>query len=432
MVKEETPVMSAKKIVLRTVIGILILALLAAAIYFLTRTDSESGEELIPVFTSDSKKLLSLDIKDGDESFTLKKSGGKWLMEGMEEAELVGNIAETLAAGLSNISSPMEVEKNASDLASFGLENAEHSVTLNFDDFSETLLIGLEANDDCYYCRLASSRDVYLISYDAIYLVFSGKTGFLSKEVYSLDQSGIEKISYRDVEIVREGDGWREVSPHTVYADSSVVESRILPSAASINAADIFTEAEKPFGTADFTVTIKTKDGDAHELSVIEEDEGYLVKYNKKDFVYELSEYALSFVDITGFDAASKYIMPIDISEISEMVFSSPDGDDTLSIEAPSSEAPVFYKNGAEADETNFRDFYQEVMALSFTGEGSASGEAEYSIKFTLESGGVTLVEFVPYSEAEYAVRIDGETSFITNRKNVRDVFSYIDRIKEV
>ena len=124
--------------------------------------------------------------------------------------------------------------------------------------------------------------------------------------------------------------------------------------------------------------------------------------------------------------------MPIDITTVTKIEFSAPDSENVLSIEAPSSEAPIFYKNGKEADETNFRDFYQTLMSLEFTGEGGASGKAEYSVRFTLESGDVTFVEFVPYSEAEYAVRINGGTNFITNRKNVRDVFSYIERIKEV
>ena len=69
-------------------------------------------------------------------------------------------------------------------------------------------------------------------------------------------------------------------------------------------------------------------------------------------------------------------------------------------------------------------------MSLTFTGTGTASGDAEYKINFEKENGDKVDISFIPYSEAEYAVRINGKANFIIAKKPVRDVFSYINNIK--
>lgn len=420
--------MGVKSILLKVLIGSIITAFLIGVIYFLSRPQEEPKEESITVFTSNPDEIRRIEIKE-EESFALVNRGGEWAMEGMEDIALVSNLAETLAESLANITSPLLAEQKSSDLGKFGLEEPRAEIKLVFGDDEQTFFVG-DKSGDYYYFRSASSEDVYVVSYDTVYLALSGKMSFLSKTFYTADAEDILKISYRDVVLEREGDGWREKSPYDMPADKNSVESVVLEPVTSIAAAEILTEAKMPKN--DTTIEITSGDGE-DRIKVSEAQDGfrYLTRENSR-YIYKVSESSLSFLDTGGFDILSLYVAPIDIQNAERIEFSSPEGECVLSIEAPASEAPVFYKDGKEADETNFRDFYQTLVSLQFKGEGKAQGSAEYTVTFFKTDGEVYNIEFVPFSDSDYAVRLDGKSGFTVSKKSVTDLFGYLDNIKTV
>lgn len=421
--------MSAKKIVLKIVIGLIAVALLVSAVVLLSRpSEEEEVNEEITVFTSNADDISLIEIT-GEDSFSLVKGEDGWVMRGMEDVPLVSNLPETLATSLANVASPMLVEQNAVDFSKYGLDEPRVRVKLVFSDDEETFLIGNDSGD-YYYFRLESSEDVYIVSYDTLYLTMIGKMGFLSKTVFTVSETDVTKIAYGDIVLERSGEEWLEITPYDMIADTNSVETVVLSPISSIVASEILSEAKTP--AHDTTLEVTTEDGTTR-LDISKEEDGYrYITREDSVYIYKVSTAALSFLEISGFDIMSLYIAPIDITTVSEIYFEAPEKTDVLSIEAPSSEAPVFYKNGEEADETNFRDFYQVLVSLQFKSEGKAQGEAEYSITFTMEDESVYKIEFVPMTDSEYAVRINGKGSFTVLKKSVTDLFGYIENIKTV
>jgi hypothetical protein len=421
--------MNAKKIIFRAIIGLVIVALLAGALYFLSRPEKEEEKEQdITVFTSNADDICSIEIQ-GEDTFTLVKEEDGWVMQGMEDVPLMSNLPETLASSLANITSPMLVEQKSTDLSKYSLDEPKVTIKLVFPDDEETFIIGDESGD-YYYFRLASSNDVYIVSYDSLYLAMNGKMGFLSKTVFSVDDESVTALSYKDIVLERDGDDWMEKSPYNMEADANSVETMILSQISSVVATDILQEAKLP--ETDAVVSVSTSEGET-KLTVTKAQDGYrFVTRSDSKYIYRVSAASMSFLDLSGFDIMSLYIAPIDITEVSSVEFVSPEKTTTLSIEAPSSEAPVFYKDSEEADETNFRDFYQTLVSLQFKGEGKASGSAEYKIIFTKEDGSVKTIEFVSMNDSDFAVVIDNESNFTVSKKSVTDLFGYLDKVKTI
>lgn len=421
--------MSAKKIILKIVIGLIAVAVLVLIAVLLSRPSEENeANEEITVFTSNAEDISLIEIM-GEDAFTLEKGEDGWVMQGMEDVPLVSNLPETLASSLANVTSPMLVERNASDLSQYGLDEPRARVRLVFPDDEETFLVGNDSGD-YYYFRIEPSKDVYIVSYDTLYLTMIGKMGFLSKTVFTVSEDSVTKIAYGDIVLERSGEEWKEITPYDMPADTNSVETVVLSPISSIVASEILSEVKSPaHGT---TLEVTTQEGTTR-LDISKEADGYrYITREDSEYIYKVKTDALSFLDISGFDIMSLYIAPIDISDVSEIYFEAPEKTDVLSIEAPSSEAPVFSKNGEEADETNFRDFYQVLASLQFKSEGKAQGEAEYSITFTLEDGSIYKIEFVPMTDSEYAVRINGRGDFTVLKKSVTDLFGYIENIKTV
>lgn len=420
--------MRVKTIIFKAAIGLLLVALLVLAAVMLSRRQTAEEPEDITVFTSNAEDIQLMEIT-GEDSFTLVKSGDGWKMQGMEDVPLVSNLPETLAESLANITSPMLVEQKAKDFSQYGLESPRVAVRIVFPDDEKTFFIGSRTGDYYYFC-IDSSEDVYIVSYDSLYLAMIGKMGFLSKTVFSVSAADVTRIAFGDIVLERSGDGWLEIAPYSMTADTNSVETAVLSPISAVVAGEILSEARTP--AHDTTVEVETAEGTVR-LDVSKEEDGFrYVTREDSDYIYKVSASALSFLDLGGFDIISLYIAPIDIASVSEIYFASPEGAEVLSIEAPTSEAPVFYRNGEEADETNFRDFYQVLVSLQFKAEGRAEGEAEYSISFAKTDGDIYKIEFVPYSDSDYAVRINGKGNFTVLKKSVTDLFGYIKNIKTV
>lgn len=430
---------SIMSIALKAAAGIAVIGVLLGVIYFLSGNEKKggaggesatdkNGEPLIDVYSAEGRELKSISVITAGESYTLLSGKDGWKMEGLEKVPLSENLAETLASSVESIASPMLVSENGEKLAEYGLEPPKYTLKLSYDDREDTLLVG-DQSGEYFYFKKADDKKVYIVSYDTFYLLLSGKNGFLNKIVWSVNQDNIVKVKFGDTVIQRDGESWMELSPYNMPADTQAVTTRVIAPLATLKADEVFGPGELEF-EPETTVTVTTKEDERSLLLQKESASTYLVSTDSSDYVYRVPTVSLTFLNVKGFDIISRYIAPISITEIKKIEFESPDGKTVLSIDAPSSEAPVFYKDGVEADETNFRDFYQELMTLSFNEEGVGAGNAERTVTFTKESGSVIKIEFIPASEGDYAVRINGSANFIIRQKPVKDVFAYLKNIK--
>ncbi|MBQ3110067.1 MAG: DUF4340 domain-containing protein [Clostridia bacterium] len=413
--------MSVKGIIIKIVLGLLMVAILAGSIYQLLKPTDDGGNEAIVVYTADPESVEKVQIK-GAEEFTLIKKGSEWTMEGVEGVKVDKTFADTLVKSLCNIQSPMKAD--GVKAAECGLEEGAVTVTLDFGSKTKTISIGSESGE-YRYLKMQDDRDIYLVLQPDLYMVFLEKIKYLDNTVLQMYEDKVKMLEYNDVTLEKTESGWVEKTPYDKPADEAKIKS-ILEEMSDISAIEIVPKDEVAEAEAK-PVAVTLNDGTKLVFDVI----GDCIIYENTDYAYRVAENELAFLNTTGFDFIGKYVAPIAITEVSGVKMVSNEGIVEFKIEAPDSEAPVFYKNGAEVSAVLFRDFYQKLMGLTFTREGSVEGVVEYSITFTKTDGTTCAVQFLPISESEYAVDVNGEKGFVVNKKSVKDIFEAAKNLKQ-
>ncbi len=426
--------MSIKSIIAKTIFGAVLISLLAAAVFYLGKNDADdkkndgSDENKIEVYRKESSEDDAVIEIDYDEGYVLTKTDGVWEMTGMEGIEVKSAYADALLKSLSEISSPMIACENCTDFSKYGLDNPTATVKMTVGDEKIEMIVGDESGE-YYYFALGNNNNVYIVAKEKLTMIFKDKMKYLDTYVVNVDMNDILSVEYADVKIEKQGDYWFETKPYERLADDETVKTKILNAISSINAerivekssivqkscerAEIVTENEK----IEFSVCKK----DAHYSYVIKGDSKY---------AYEVKNTAVDFLNVTGFETITKYVAPIYISEVEKIELTMPLGKHVIEIEARESEAAVFYLDGCEAEEKSMRDFYASLVSLTFKGEGKSTEKAEYAVVFTHTSGEKTELKFLPYSQTDYAVSINGKTEFTVTRKSVSDVFAKLRSVK--
>ncbi|MBR5535958.1 MAG: DUF4340 domain-containing protein, partial [Clostridia bacterium] len=315
---------------------------------------------------------------------------------------------------LCNIKSPMEVESFGVKMSDYGLDKPLITAKLDFGTKTKTIKIG---NSTGEYHYLKIDGDIYLVTKEDLYMVMLEKMKYLNDSVLSLNPETVTEISYKSMKVVKNDNGWTLIEPFSFNADNDKVKE-VLEKICEISAADIVKKEE-------------VKDGERVWVSLVLGDDkvigfcvaGDCILFEHAEYAFKVNMDELEFLNLTAFDLSQKYIAPIAINEITSLKFVSNEGVVDFTIEAPDSEASVFYKNGTEVSDVLFRDFYQKLMGLTFTKEGAIEGVVEYSITFTKTDGTVFAVQFLPYSETEYAIDINGLKRFLINKKSVTDIY---------
>ncbi len=429
--------MSVKSIVIKAVLGILVVALLIGVVVLLNNDDTSPQdknaqnlpENLVEVYRGDTQNAMRIDVYSQTPFSLYKNDNAEWTMEGMEGISVKKAYADALCKSMTNISSPMLVKENADDLSQYGLDKPYAQLKITYPDSEQMLNIG-NVSGDYYYFALSGKNDVYIVSSKDLAMAFTAPIRYLETYIINVDTNTIKGVKYGNVAVEKTGEYWIEALPYVRVCDDANVKTRLLTAVSSINADKIVKKSEITTEKTN-TVTVKLTDGEEIEFSVYPKDaeESYVIK-DESEYAYVVKNGALEFLDITGFELITKYVALIPITEVKKLEMVSPNGKRVIEVDAPKSEAPVFYLDGEEAKEESVRDFYADLVSLTFKGEGTASGAAEYAIIFTHTDNTKTDIRFVPVTETDYAVSIDGKTQFTIAKKSVTDVFAGIRNIE--
>lgn len=419
--------MSVKSIVIKVVIGVLVISLLGGAIWFLSAPTPQEEKEIIKVLDENWENAVSVTVWS-DNSFTMTKNHEGWVMEGMEGVNVNSAYAQSLVKSLSELSAYMIVEEDAESYSPYGLSEPLLTITVDYGDYTRCINIG-NNNGSFYYVNTEKSLCIYAVNSQDLYMAMMDKMSYLDMTAFEADESEVDYVSFNGITLKKTGDDWQEEAPYNLLTDNSAVKNLVVKPLSKIEAFEIVKKDD-----INLTNGTKVSVGEREAVSefyVCENEECYVYFENSR-YAYKVTDSAVSFVHVTGFELISKYIAPISITEISRMEFISPDETVVLSIEAPSTQAPVFYKDFKEVNEESFRNFYQIFMGLTFKGEGEAYGESEYSVVITKESGEVMNIGFIPINGSEYGVKINSRVQFTIFKKSVTDVFDYLKNIEEV
>lgn len=412
--------MSVKGIIIKTILGLLAVAILVGSIYQLLKPADDGGADTIDVYMADASAVTRVDIK-GEDEYALVKDGEAWVMEGVEGVKVNQTFADTLVKSLCNIKSPMKVDSFGVKLSDYGLEEPLVTAKLDFDGKEKSVYVGSQSGE-YYYLKL--DADIYLVSAPDLYMVFLEKIKYLDDTVLAMYADSVTSVSYKDVLLEKDEDGWMQKTPYEMAADNDKVNA-MLEEMSDISALEIVKRDEIKGGEP---VRVCLMLGE--ENAVTFDVNGSYILFEHAEYGYKVADSEVAFLNNTGFDLVQKYIAPIAINEVKGVKFTSNEGVLDFTIEAPDSEAPVFYKNGVEVSEVLFRNLYQNLMGLTAANEGVADGIVEYDITFTKTDGGIYSVKFISASESEYVIDINGVKSFLINKKSVVDVFELAKKVE--
>ncbi len=420
--------MSGKSIVIKVCIGVVTVALLSLAIFYLSLPEKIEETPEIAVLSINEEMVDEIEVNAG-KVFTLTKGDKAWSMKDMEGVGVNPAYASSLVKSVCNLASPMLTKENADDLYLYGLSDTATTVAIKGDGIDETLRIGNQSGGYFYVCT-ESEKDVYIVAENDLYMIFMDKMDYLDKDIFSVNEESIDYVSYSDVVLIKKDGEWQEEKPYSLLTATDVVKEKIITPVSSMEAVEL---VKKDAVTLKEEVTVKVGMGEEeYSFDVCTYESNYYIVKENSNYVYRVTEKEVSFINITGFELLEKYIAPVAISEVSEIKLISPYKTTLLSIEAPSTQAPIFYKDGEEVTEESFRDFYRVLMGLTFKDEGYASGSADYAVIFTKENGEILDVRFIPANDSEYAISINGKTQFVILKKSVTDVFDYLTDIEYV
>ena len=423
--------MSIKSIVVKVIVGCVLIGLLLSAIYFLSRPEEKVEKSEIQVLKLEADKAQKIEVLSTD-GFTLNLIDGKWKMEGMEEIGVNQAYASALAMSVSDIFASVPVGESA-DLSPYGLENPYIEVVTTYQDGKESVKIGKQTGN-LRYVSISDSNVVYAVENEELYMTLMDKADYLDKRAVSLEGERITFFSVGDMHLRTKGDDWYQEKPYNRLADGNIVKN-LISTISEITATDILPyEAVKAhFEENECKEVMIESENESASFSLCTKDETFTYLLPEGgNFVYKVLNENIRFVKITPFDVIVKNIAPIAISEVETIKFTSPEKTTVLSIEAPGSEAPLFYKDTKQVTEESFRAFYQKLMSLLISGEGEASGAAKYAIEISLENGEKMDVRFIAKDENLFAVSINGKTQFTISQKAVKDVFECLRNIEEV
>ncbi|HEX3029275.1 MAG TPA: DUF4340 domain-containing protein [Clostridia bacterium] len=407
-----------------------------------TTTVSETNKAE-KVFSTDTEKITEFTVQNKNGTFVFNKKGDSWEYPAGEKGfRLSSEKVEAMVSSIADVDSEEVIEKNATDLAQYGLNNPIN-VTIKTKNGKTTILqIGsATSSGDTYYIKLKDSSKVYTVgSYACDSLNFS-KNDITDITLFTSNADDItkfilEKQGQLPISIQKKDKTWRMTAPVEGEIDSDfmgsmlsgLIQSTII-SNIETNAADLSKYALKDPNYVLDVETAKTKT----KLLIGKEDKVNGLFYARLDgsnTVFTIDSDNYTFID----RPLKEFIVPLvylqDINKVSKVVVEL-DGKKTLcSIDSDKDELTKesFTVNGKDANMEDkngnslFRQYYMSLIGVPFdTIEMGAkpTGKSELTITYTYKDGSAPVkIEYIPKdNDYYYAVKNGKYTNFLVLKK---------------
>lgn len=447
--------MSNKKLILNIVAVIVIIGLLAGAVWFLSKPErgeapvQEQNDE-IEVYSVPASDIVAADVTNKYGSYTLTRTDGGWSLGGFEGITLDVNMLDNLTDTFSKVEATQLIDENPEKAGDYGLANPETVLKLTTAGGGRTFSIGKETPDGGgYYFSTDASPAVYVMeSYVADVAFLTARDYVNLGDSFAADSVTRVRIAPRggsalcvekDPEGERDRYGllsyWNITEPQERSASNSDVLTLLTTPAADLEstASGIYentaeNRALTGVDAPEFNIEV-TADGKniAYAVSpasdeyryLLREDSGYILRVDAEaaDFAY------------TAMDAvAERYLAVIDIADVSGLEVDFRGEKTEFTVVDGAGDNAAFYRDSEELEADDFRALYQKLVALPVSGVlDDAPAEGVFgSITYKLASGENYVLEFAPYSERGYGVYINGRRQYSMLKKNVDDLFDLV------
>jgi hypothetical protein len=413
----------------------------------------------------DRTMLLELD-REQIERILLRNSGGELVVnrtqEGFEldtdrDLRLIGGAVGRIVQAATAISASREIEQNPQDLEQYGL-NPEALRTAEIQLSSgntHTVHIGSRTpTGSGYYAKLPDQDTVYVIPSFNGGALTSTLNGLRNRRLPTVDTQQIARLTLvkpdQTIRIVPVDDAGDEI--YTSFTSHVMVEpfirergvasdrlSQFLKNLPDFRIAEFV--ADRPedlsqYGLADPVRELHLVDRQGKELHLFFGNEaergGVYAKQAGRPTVFT-TETDLSFFDQSAFELTDKFVLIVNIKNVTELTLDGPDRTYRARIERTSvegQEAPeeTYYFEGEEVGEDPFKQFYQQLIGLTADSarpnpvrREAAPEEVVLTAAYELTDLSVDRLSFdlVEYDRNFYAIFRDGVSEMLISKLQV-------------
>lgn len=422
-----------------------------------SESDSSSTAD-ITVFKVTSTDITKLHVKTSKDEYTITQSDGKFALEGIPTEILSQDSLSFAVETAADIKATKLVEKGASDLSQYGLDNPTKVIDITTKDKTVTVNIGNETplKDGTYLC-LKGSSDIYKVNTSTVLSFEDFKTDYVNLSVYSVDSeelSNITKLEFtgsaRTAPIVlvkntsSSSSGSSSTtptfdmqSPRNYALDSdkmtNVINDLESLSATGVLSLDVSDESLQKYGLKNpeysFVVTNKGAKATFDFGTPFEEDgTKYIpVVLEGTPVIYKVAVSEVEFYNYKLGDLCSRLLYTEHIDTVESITVTKGSESYTIKLSGEGNDLVGTY-GSKKLETSNVRNFYQALVGISFEGEASKPAKANLYAKvvvtFKDKSKSPTTMEFYSIDSRKSFWSINGGGDFYVLNSSVDNLIS--------
>ncbi len=425
--------------------------------------EAEDNSVMLNDFEADS--IVNLTVTSKDENFAFVKEGDTWILQGEEDYPLSQSKLTSMAAGIAKLSATRMVVENPEDLSEYGLNQPSiliKAVTTEGKEYS--LQIGDKLPTDTDYFGTTSDDTVYVIP-----MATRTKYAVTKEELFDVESSpSITADNIREVKVTSQSYGdfhmeYDENNP-TDYSGmgtypwfmkdgyvnpinmDNTMTSEILSNYTVFSFSkgiDYKAENQKKYGLtnprAKVFVRYLSTEGEEKTYTLLigdtDSDGNYYVSPEGSNRTYLMPKDAVEKkIIIEDKDSLlSKFTHMINISNVEKVLLSASGENkvyeikrtDNTDSDGKTTTTETFFVDGEEADETEFRSIYQQMIGLKMAEPlkeaVTVAGDSVVTLTLVKTDGKELIVEYHPYNAERYTVTVDGKTSVLADKAEIDD-----------
>lgn len=379
-----------------TLILLIMLLILAAAYY--TANIMNSSENDTSIFNLESGSTAGIRIVSQNVSVGFEKHGEQWAMVEPVAYKTDGEMVKRLAAKLESLNALRVIEKRATDLNKYGLEEPELSVTLLLQNGTEkTLLIGEEtASKYQYYVKDSQKDIVYTLSLSDVEAFGNGDPSvFRDRNMFYIDKEKINVFCLyhndkREMLLLKYGTGkWEFSEPFKTNAKSDAVND-IIKKIGGLKIKDFIEDDPSDLNkygleNAIYSVEIGDQNGKIQKILF-----GYIDDEKKESFIcvedakeiYTVSIDEFSPKDVIIADLLNEAPLSVAIDSVKTIMINDEGTVSEFRRDTAKPDDDVFTLDGEAIIKDDFIALYVNMMAL--TSDGYDAGYVERTPEMTI------------------------------------------------
>lgn len=407
-------------------------------------TSSTSSSSSISLLSYKSSDLKSLRVTNTLGTYNIALSGGTYTVDTLQEAPTNQSTIQSKAADVLGLKATSLIQKDASDLSQYGLANPTATLVLTTaDGKSNTVKIGNKApSGNGVYILKPGTNDVYLSStmqnddFTQSPLVYASVTvsSLSTSARLSAYQFGGASRSTQFTVAVKEDTSSSSstsssasasytysVSQPFSYAANTTNVAKITTalqslSATNVASVDVSDASLEKYGLLHPAYTLTyTVDGQNTVLSFGNVDTGSNLVYTMisgKKAIYAVdTASAAAFYNDQLSDVLSTSILSADISTIKSITVQGNGETHSFTLSGSSDKLAVQTAGGKKLNIDNFRNYYENLLAVTTRGGASKPSSGSPSLTITVTYNDNTpqqAVSFIPLDSDKSFVQING------------------------